>query len=270
MNSTPPAFGLIVIGDEILSGKRQDKHLSRVIELLAARGLALAWARFVGDDRPRITAALREACASGDIVFSCGGIGATPDDHTRQCAAAALGVPLELHPQARERIVERMRELAAARGEPFDADSADNRQRLQMGVFPRGAQIVENPYNRIPGFSLGEVHFVPGFPVMAWPMIEGLLDGRYAALHGSQRQAERSVIVLGAIEAALTPLMERIEREYAAVRVFSLPSVDHPQFGRHIELGVKGPTAAVDAAYARLHEGLIALDASLGPEMVRT
>lgn len=270
MSSMSPAFGLIVIGDEILSGKRQDKHLSRVIELLAARGLALAWARFVGDDRPRITAALREAFASGDIVFSCGGIGATPDDHTRQCAAAALGVPLELHPLARERIVERMRELAAARGEPFDADSADNRQRLQMGVFPRGAQIIENPYNRIPGFAVGDVHFMPGFPVMAWPMIEGLLDGRYAALHGSQRQAERSVIVLGAIEAALTPLMERIEREHATVRVFSLPSVDHPQFGRHIELGVKGPTAAVEAAYARLHEALVALDAQLGPEMVRT
>jgi molybdopterin-biosynthesis enzyme MoeA-like protein len=265
-----PSFGLIVIGDEILSGKRQDKHLSRVIELLAARGLALAWARFVGDDRPRITATLHAAFASGDIVFSCGGIGATPDDHTRQCAAAALGVPLELHPLARERIVERMRELAAARGEGYDPDSPDSLQRLQMGVFPRGAQIIENPYNRIPGFSVGDVHFMPGFPVMAWPMIEGLLDGRYAALHGSQRQAERSVIVLGAIEAVLTPLMERIEREHAPVRVFSLPSVDHPEYGRHIELGVKGPAEAVEAAYAGLHAGLRALDARLGPEMVRT
>jgi molybdopterin-biosynthesis enzyme MoeA-like protein len=265
-----PSFGLIVIGDEILSGKRQDKHLGRVIELLAARGLALAWASFVGDDRPRITATLRAAFASGDIVFCCGGIGATPDDHTRQCAAAALGVPLELHPLARERIVGRMRELAAARGEGYDPDSPDNLQRLQMGFFPRGAQIIENPYNRIPGFSVGDLHFMPGFPVMAWPMIEGLLDGRYAALHGSQRQAERSVIVLGAIEAVLTPLMERIEREHAPVRVFSLPSVDHPEYGRHIELGVKGPAEAVEAAYAGLHAGLRALDARLGPEMVRT
>jgi len=270
MNTRTADFGLIVIGDEILSGKRQDKHLSRVIELLAARGLALAWAKFIGDERPRITAALREAFASGGIVFSCGGIGATPDDHTRQCAAAALGVPLELHPLARVRIVERMREMAAARGESFDADSADNRQRLQMGVFPRGAQIIENPYNKIPGFSVGDVHFMPGFPVMAWPMIERLLDDRYVALHGSQRQAERSVIVLGAIEAVLTPLMEAVEREHAEVRVFSLPSVDHPQFGRHIELGVKGPAAAVEAAFERLRSRLVALDANLGPEMVRT
>jgi molybdopterin-biosynthesis enzyme MoeA-like protein len=263
-------FGLIVIGDEILSGKRQDKHLAKVIELLGARGLALAWARFVGDDRARITAALRDAFASGDAVFSCGGIGATPDDHTRQCAAAALGVPLELHPQARELIVERMRDVAAEQGVPFEPDRADNVHRLNMGVFPSGATIVPNPYNKIPGFSVGEVHFLPGFPVMAWPMIEWLLDGRYAALHGRHRQTERSVIVMGSMEATLTPLMESIEREYPAVRVFSLPSVDHPQYGRHIELGVKGPAAAVDSAFARLHAGLQTLGVALGPEMVRT
>ena len=97
-------IGLIIIGDEILSGKRQDKHLAKVIELLGARGLALSWARYAGDDRAMITPVLRDAFASGDLVFSCGGIGATPDDHTRQCAAAALGVPLVLHPGARELI----------------------------------------------------------------------------------------------------------------------------------------------------------------------
>jgi molybdopterin-biosynthesis enzyme MoeA-like protein len=97
-------FGLIVIGDEILSGRRQDKHLPRAIEILAARGHELAWAQFIGDDRPRITAALKAAMASGDVVFSCGGIGATPDDHTRQCAARALGLPLALHPQAEDLI----------------------------------------------------------------------------------------------------------------------------------------------------------------------
>ena len=98
MNPVTASFGLIIVGDEILSGKRADKHMPKVIELLAARGLALSWVRYVGDDRERITAALRDAFASGDVVFSCGGIGATPDDHTRQCAAAALGVELALHP----------------------------------------------------------------------------------------------------------------------------------------------------------------------------
>src|SRR3954468_16034386 len=82
----PPDFGLVIVGDEILSGKRSDKHMPKVIELLGARGLQLSWAEYVGDSPDRITATLERAFASGDIVFSCGGIGATPDDHTRQCA----------------------------------------------------------------------------------------------------------------------------------------------------------------------------------------
>ena len=262
-------FGLIIIGDEILSGKRQDKHLPKVVELLGARGLALAWARYVGDERRLITAALRDAFASGDVVFSCGGIGATPDDHTRQCAAAALGAPLALHPEAKALITQRMREQAAEKGVVFDADAPDNIHRLNMGVFPAGAQIIANPFNRIPGFSIGEVHFVPGFPVMAHPMIEALLDGRYRPLHGSLKEAERSIVVFGAMEASLTPLMEALERDHAGVRVFSLPSVDHPVHGRHVELGVKGKEGLLPAAYADLRAGLAALGARTGPELVR-
>ena len=263
------SIGVIIIGDEILSGKRADKHLPKVIELLSARGLALAWARYVGDDPQRITADLKHAFASGDIVFSCGGIGATPDDHTRQCAAAALGVPLALHPQARDLILERMRDTAAEQGIAFEPDRHDNVHRLNMGVFPAGAQIIPNPYNKIAGFSIGDVHFVPGFPVMAWPMIEWVLDHHYAALHGQGATAEKSVIVFGAMEAALTPLMERIEASFAGVKVFSLPSVDHPQWGRHIELGVKGAAERLDAPYAELLAGLVAHGAKLGPELVR-
>ena len=261
-------IGLVIVGDEILSGKRADKHLPKVIELLSARGLSLSWARYVGDDRPHITADLQHAFRSGDLVFSCGGIGATPDDHTRQCAAAALGVDLALHPEARELILERMREVAAEQGLPHEPDRADNQQRLNMGVFPLGASIIPNPFNKIAGFSVRDVHFVPGFPVMAWPMIEWVLDQRYAHLHRKQRDVERSVIVFGAMEASLTPLMEDIEARFAGVKVFSLPSVDHPQWGRHIELGVKGAGDSA-AAYADLRQGLEQFGAKLGPELVR-
>lgn len=269
-----PAFGLVIVGDEILSGKRADKHMPKVIELLAARGLSLSWVRYVGDDRPRLQAVLRDAFASGDIVFSCGGIGATPDDHTRQCAAAALGVELELHPEAKALIEERMRDVAREQGQPWEPERADNVHRLNMGVFPRGATIIPNPYNKIPGFSCtgsgqGAVHFVPGFPVMAWPMIEWVLEQHYAQWFARQQRREQSVIVFGAIEAALTPLMEQIEAAHPEVKVFSLPSVDHPEWGRHVELGVKGQTAAAAAAYADLLAGLHAVGAKLGPELVR-
>jgi molybdopterin-biosynthesis enzyme MoeA-like protein len=267
------AFGLLIIGDEILSGKRVDKHLPKVAEMLAARGLSLAWARCVGDDRARITAALREAFLGDDVVFSCGGIGATPDDHTRQCAAAALGLELALHPEAKLLIEQRMREVATEQGETFDPTRPDNVHRYNMGVFPLGARLIQNPYNKIPGFSCvgpggGTVHFLPGFPVMAWPMIESVLDQQYQCWHQQGAWLEHSVVVMGAMEAALTPLMEGIERDHA-VKVFSLPSVDHPQFGRHIELGVKGEPAAVEVAFVQLLDGLHQQGARLGPEMMR-
>lgn len=267
-------IGLVIVGDEILSGKRQDKHMPKVLELLAARGLALSWARYVGDDRDLITAALSDAFASNDVVFSCGGIGATPDDHTRQCAAAALGVPLVLHPQARDLIVERMQDVAREQGVPYEPDRADNAHRLNMGVFPVGAEIIPNPYNKIPGFSCvsptgAQVHFVPGFPVMAWPMMEWVLDHAHGSSLQGVPMVERSVIVFGAMEASLTPLMEQIEAQFGGVRVFSLPSVDHPTYGRHIELGVKGQAAEVDQAYPDLLAGLKRHGVPLGPELVR-
>lgn len=256
-NTAVPAFGALIIGDEILSGRRADKHLAKLIELLGERGLALSWARYVGDERGRLTADLRDAFASGDVVFSFGGIGATPDDHTRQCAAAALGVELALHPEAVGLIQQRIRETAAERGEPADLMHPDNVHRLEMGRFPAGARLIPNPYNRIPGFSVGTVHFVPGFPVMAWPMVAHVLDHEYGHLSGQRTWAERAVLVFGSMEATLTPLMQEIEARHPGVRVFSLPSVDHPELGRHIELGVKGPDLAeVDAAYARLTAGL--------------
>ena len=262
-------IGLLIVGDEILSGKRADKHMPKVIELLAARGLQLAWADYVGDDPHRIVATLARAFASGDIVFSCGGIGATPDVHTRQCAAKALGVDLELHPQAEALIRERMQDVAKEQGTPYEPDRPDNIHRLNMGVFPKGAAIIPNPYNKIPGFTVADVHFVPGFPVMAWPMIEWVLDTKYRHLFREKAYVEKSVIVHGSMEATLTPLMEEVERLHPGVKVFSLPSVDHPQWGRHIDLGVKGDPAAVDPAYARLVAGLKALGVTLGPELVR-
>lgn len=273
--SLPPVFGLVIVGDEILSGRRTDKHLAKCIELLAAHGQALAWAEYVGDDPARITAVLRRAFASGEAVFCTGGIGATPDDHTRQCAAAALGVPLALHPGAKALIEERMREVAAEQGGAYDPQHPDNLHRLNMGVFPQGARLIPNPYNKIPGFSCdgpggGAVHFVPGFPVMAWPMMDWVLTHEYAGrLARGEGWEERSIILYGAMEATLTPVMERVEAAHPQVKVFSLPSVDHAEHGRHIDLGVKGPPAAVAAAYADLRAWLQPFNLRYGPELVR-
>jgi molybdopterin-biosynthesis enzyme MoeA-like protein len=248
-------LGLFVIGDEILSGKRADRHLQRVIELLSARGLRLAWAQYLPDERGLLVEALRRSFAQPDVVFSCGGIGSTPDDHTRQAAAAALGRELVLHPEAAALIAARCAQL----GQP-DMTTVENRQRLTMGEFPQGARIIANPFNGIPGFAVARHHFFPGFPAMAWPMLEAVLDTEYADHFNSEPIAERSLLVFGTPESAVVPIMLGIERDFAPVRTFSLPSLGDGGEGklarRHIELGVKGPPDRIDAAFEALRHAV--------------
>jgi molybdopterin-biosynthesis enzyme MoeA-like protein len=239
-------FGAIIIGDEILRGKRQDKHLAKVIELLGARGLRLAWAEYLGDEPARIVATLERTFASGDVVFSFGGIGATPDDHTRQCAAAALGVGLALHPEAEAAIRSR-------------TDMEITPQRLMMGEFPIGSRIIPNPYNRIPGFTCGDHHFVPGFPVMAWPMAEWVLDTIYPHLHHQRAESEASLFVYGSAESTLTPLMLDVEARYRGLKVYSLPHMGEAGTRRHIELGVRGVPDEVALAIDDLRRGVTAV-----------
>ncbi len=236
-------FGAYVIGDEILVGKRQDKHLAFLIGALANRGLRLTWCEYLGDDPQRLTDELRRSFAGDDIVFSFGGIGATPDDHTRQCAAAALGVPLALHPDAEREI----------RGR-FGAETTP--QRLEMGVFPFGAEIIPNPVNRIPGFSVRDCHFLPGFPQMAWPMAEWALDTKYRVLFERDRWAEASFLVYEAGESQLIPLMQEVGARFPGINVFSLPSMGEDGSRRHVELGVRGEPRAVAEAIETIRAGV--------------
>ena len=232
-------FGAIIIGDEILSGKRQDKHMATAIETLATRGLELAWCQYLGDDPGLITETLRRTFAAGDVVFSFGGIGATPDDHTRQCAAAALNLGLRIHPDAEREI----------RGR-FGADTTP--QRLAMGEFPQGAVVIPNPVNRIPGFSLREHHFVPGFPQMAWPMVEWVLDAKYRDLFNRDRWTEKSILVFEAGESQLIPAMKEVEAGFRGIKVFSLPSMGQDGSRIHVELGVRGAPQEVEPAMDKL------------------
>lgn len=238
------SVGAIIIGDEILSGKRQDKHFAKVIELLAVRGMSLDWAQYLGDDRARLTAAFAASFAAGDTVFSFGGIGVTPDDHTRQAAAAALGAGLALHPDAE-------REIRAR----FGGETTP--QRLMLGEFPVGSAIIPNPYNRIPGFSIRGHWFFPGFPVMAWPMLEWVLDTQLAHLHHAVPRTEQAVIVYEVPESALLDLMNRIVRDYPQATLFSLPSFGGEGVRRHIELGVRGEPDSVRAAMAEIRAEML-------------
>jgi molybdopterin-biosynthesis enzyme MoeA-like protein len=230
----PRQFGLLVVGDEILLGKRQDRHYSHVIETLGKRGMQLAWARFAGDDRRRLVRELRITGEDGVPVFCFGGIGATPDDQTRQAAAEAFDAPLVRNPEA----------LAMIEGR-FGKDAYPNR--VLMADLPEHAVLIPNMYNRIPGFSLFDHHFMPGFPVMAWPMLEWVLDHYYPAVH--VRQQEASVRVINVRESDLLQLMELLSTHHPAARLFSLPHLGEVN---SIEIGFRGEQGAVADALAEL------------------
>lgn len=237
-------IGLFIVGDEILSGKRQDKHLSKVIELLRDRGMALSWAQCLGDAEDQIAEAISTSRARGDVVLSCGGIGATPDDRTRQAAAKAFGVPLKRHAGAEATIIEQYGDKAFP-------------HRILMAEFPEGAGLIPNPVNRVAGFYVGDHNFVPGFPEMAWPMLEWVLDTRYPQLRNIDPPVEFSLRVLGtAAESDLLELMEHTLATNPGIALSSLPSRGDAIRPRHIEFGIKGPRALATTAFQSFRAAL--------------
>lgn len=231
MNSSNKV-GIILIGDELLEGSRQDKHLPKVIEMLKKHGLPLAWVRMVGDDYMRLVQTFEETLQTPDIVFSFGGIGATPDDLTRTCVAEALGVSLQRHPQ-----------LQALLEQRFGQDAYPNR--IRMADLPNGATLIPNPINQIAGFKLQNHHFVPGFPNMAWPMIEWVLQTYYQHLFDAEPNIDQRWLVENVPESDMIPMMEELLKTFPDVRLSSLPSTENRY---QIDFGLKGKRAAVQLA----------------------
>ncbi len=241
---SPVAFGLIVIGDEVLNGPRADGHLAAFKARICERGHSLAWHWMLPDDPAVIVDHLGFSMRRQAPVFVCGGIGATPDDHTRACAAEAAGVALTRHPEARALIEGRFGESAYP-------------HRILMADLPAGCTLIPNPLNRIPGFAIAGHWFLPGFPQMAWPMADWVLDNHYG---GAEILREGSVEVRGVAESQLIPLMLELGGRFPGLKPFSLPHLDIRPDGSqgsdaHILLGVRG-RSGVDAALEALRDGL--------------
>lgn len=237
------AFGLIVIGDEILRGKRQDKHFAHAIDMLRTRGLDLAWCRIIGDVEERITRTLRETLANDDVVFCCGGLGNTPDDLTRPCAARAAGVELVRHPDA----------VAEIEGR-FGAGAYPTR--ILMADVPQGSRIIPNPYNRVPGFSFDHHHFLPGFPQMAWPMMEWVMDTYYRELADPDPPREKRLRLTGIGEGDLLDLMQALVARYPGLGLSSLPELR--EGGPRLEFGLRARSPVLEPAWVELLQALAA------------
>jgi len=227
-------FGLIIIGDELLSGSRSDKHLPRFRDLLGERGFSLGWCWILPDRADVLVDHLRRSLAGDDPVFCCGGIGATPDDLTRECAALAAELPLERHPRAAVEIEAQ-----------FGAEAYPNR--ILMADLPRGCGLIPNPHNRIPGFSLQRHYFLPGFPQMAWPMAEWVLREHYPATADPLR--ELSLWLYDVPESELIGLMRDFHADHPEHKLFSLPRLGER---KAIQMGLRGRGAGLDDAFEDL------------------
>jgi len=233
---------LIIIGDEILSGRREDKHFEFARGLLAERNLILAGVRYVGDDTSELLRVLKESFARpNSITFSFGGIGATPDDKTRQAVAAALGLPMQRHLRA-------VAEIEAQ----FGAEAYPIR--VRMADFVQGAELIPNPVNRVAGFSINQHYFMPGFPQMSWPMMRWVLDTHYPDLLGQPQVVER-MIIQNQSESLWVDWMEGFERQFPDLKLYSLPHIGDDA-SRHIELGCVGTPE-------RAAQGLAAMQAEM-------
>lgn len=229
------SLAAVIIGNEILSGRRTDAHLANTVAACNARGLRLSEVVFLGDDDAALRAAFARLHARGAMVLSFGGIGATPDDKTRRAVADVLGVPLVCHPEGLAILQRRF-------------GDAVNEHRRRLVEFPQGSVLIPNPVNEIPGFSVGGIHCVPGFPQMAQPMAEWVLD-RYGAHLAVERHY--CALVVEIAESAAIPLIEALEARFPDLAVSSLP-----QLTRCIELGFEGRREASLAACAMARQWL--------------
>ncbi len=246
-------FHLLITGSEQLSGKRQDKHFAKLIELFKARGLALSQVSFVGDDEARVAAVIRTAKLTGDVLLCSGGIGATPDDRTRQACAVAFEVELTRHAEAEALILAQ-----------YGAQAIPNR--VLMADFPQGAGLIPNPVNRVSGFSMADCHFVPGFPEMAWPMLEWVLDHHYPHLHNATPPVEYLLRATGnAAEGDLLDLMQEVLAAHPGLEFSSLPFRGKDDQEPHIEFGFKGTESVAAAAYWQFEAGLQLRGARVAP-----
>ncbi|MCP1660966.1 competence/damage-inducible protein A [Neisseria perflava] len=258
-------FNLIIIGDEILHGSRTDAHFAFFKSLLEQHGLQLNQVQYLPDEPDLLVTQLQRSFSDGLPTFVTGGIGATPDDHTRLAAAVALGVKLERHPEAAKLIDG----VTLGKGESLD--SPEHHQRLKMADFPQGAALVPNAFNNIAGFSIREHYFFPGFPVMAQPMARWVLETYYADRFHQTERGHRSVYVFGQPESRVAPVMEQIEDIYPGIKAYSLPTVgrtasDGSKIAPNIEFGIKAEGEAckfLDTAWADI---LVALN-DLGAEL---
>ena len=226
MSNANPTACLLVIGNEVLSGRTQDVNVKFIATKLAEIGIPLREVRIIPDVAETIITTVNEARARFDQVFTTGGIGPTHDDITSECIAAAFGVPWEPHPEA------------WARMERHYKPGEFNAARQRMATMPRGASLIENAISVAPGFTIGNVHVMAGVPRIMQSMFEWLAP----RLPGGKPVEMRAVHAVGLLEGNIAEGLSAIQAHYPAVDLGSYPY--YRLTGSGVALVAKGTDAA--------------------------
>jgi len=239
--------GLVVIGDEILSGRTQDKNIAQIGTWLNVQGIRMREVRVVGDTEAAIVEAVNAMRIAHDYCFTTGGIGPTHDDITVDAIAAAFGVPVVIHPEAR-RMLE---EYYAGRG-------GLNEGRLAMARVPEGAELIDNPVSKAPGIKIANVYIMAGIP---W-VTAGMLEGLTGTLEGGRPLVS---VTVGAYapESEVAALLSDVERSSEGVSIGSYPFFKDGRGGSNFVVRSE-EMALANAAASKLGSEL----ASLGFEPV--
>jgi len=223
-------IGTFLIGSELVNGRSKDQHMAHAIRTLTGRGLELSWCQMVCDVPDVLTRHLKQSMSTDSIVFSFGGIGCEPDDHTRACAAEAAGLRLVPNPEA-------LRDIEAQYGDEAYPE------RVHMAELPQGCGLIPNGVSHCPGFSIRDHHFLPGSPQVCWPMMDWVLDNRYGDRLRAEVPVEYLISTHDAREQDLLEMMRAFVEHFPDVHFASMP---HPVNGdTEMEFGVRGREAKV-------------------------
>ncbi|WP_237480573.1 competence/damage-inducible protein A [Lichenibacterium dinghuense] len=221
---------VLVIGDEILSGRTKDKNIGTIADHLSAMGIDLSEVRIVLDVEAEIVAAVNALRARYTYVFTTGGIGPTHDDITADAVAAAFGVGIGEHPEAIRMLLERIR--------PEDLNEA----RRRMARIPDGAELIRNDVSKAPGFRIGNVIVMAGVPAI----MRNMLDNVTPSLEGGTRMVAESIDAEGLPEGAYAAGLGALAEAHPGVSIGSYPSFSPDGFRNQIV--VRGKDAALVSA----------------------
>ena len=241
-----PTAAMIVIGDEILSGRTADKNINWLAGVLNERGIKLAEARIIGDDEDLIITTVRALSSSHDMVFTSGGIGPTHDDITTPAVAKAFDLPVVRDPEADRRLIEHYQ----------DTDLDYNAARQKMADVPEGAALIDNPVSAAPGYRIRNVHVLPGVPSIMRAMVENMGD----MLPGGVK-AHRLTVQTDLGEGTLAAGLAEIEAAHPGATIGSYPWFKPGIYGTALVV-----TALDEGLVRRVAEALVGLVNQMGGE----